>query len=163
MPFELSLDARPAQRMLLIEPKQCLYARASGIQSDRGERVPGGEESESDGRSDGFRRNRRLLPHWKSSQGKDGQTKVELGGRGRSCNFETNAPGRRVNKNFSCRSRRKMNCCFRLVSNIFPFLLQRDLKHLTKKLRMNVDIFEFSNQSNCHYQTDPSGARCPGV
>ena len=137
-------------------------ARASGIQSVQGERVSG-EESESDGRRDGFRRNRRLLPHWKSSQGKerrtDGRTKVELGGRGRSCNFETNAPGRRVNKNFSCRSRRKMNCYFRLVSNIFPFLLQRDLKHWTKKLRMNVNIFEHSNQSNCHCQTDLSGAR----
>ena len=53
-----------------------------------------GEESELQGRRNGFRRNRRLLPHWKSSQGKDGQTKVELGGRGRSCNFETDAPGR---------------------------------------------------------------------
>ena len=81
---------------------------------------------------------------------KDGRTKVELGGRGRSCNFETNAPGRRVNKNFSCRSRRKMNCYFRLVSNIFPFL-QRDLKHWTKKLRMNVNLSEHSDQSNCHW------------
>ena len=124
----------------------------------RGERVSG-EESELEGRRDGFRRNRRLLPHWKSSQGKDGRTKVELGGRGRSCNFETDAPGRRVNKNFSCRSRRKMNCCFRLVSNTFPFLLQRDLKHLTKMLKMNVNISDLSNQSNCHWQTDLSGAR----
>ena len=77
---------------------------------------------------------------------------------GRAISRRTPLAGRRVNKNFSCRSRRKMNCCFRLVSNIFPFLLQRDLKHWTKKLRMNVNISELSNQSNCQCQTDLSGA-----
>ena len=98
--------------MLLIEPKQSMRAQAGF----RGERVRTRRGREGE---------RSIVNSFRSVVccrigNRRRRTKVELG---RSCNFGRDVcaaaaapqrPGRRVNKNFSCQSRRKMNCCFRL-------------------------------------------------